>query len=250
MKKITSKTNEKIKQIKKLLQNKHRTDSYLIEGIHLVEEAIQYQATIQTLVFTEKFAEQFEDILPNTEKIITTAEVLQQLTEVKTPQGIVAVISKPKDWAQNFSGNWLVLDRVQDPGNVGTMIRTADAAGVSGVIISKDSVDIYNPKVLRSMQGSHFHLPIVEAADLPLLLQQLAKTKILLVSTLSMDSIDYHKLNIRDNWLLVMGNEGSGVTQKIQDLADMRVHISMNGAAESLNFAVATGILIFYLIKL
>ena len=133
----------------------------------------------------------------------------------------------------------------QDPGNVGTMIRTADAAGYDGVFISDKSADIYNMKVLRSMQGSHFHLPIFRV-QLKELLALLKTNHIpILASTLSKDSIDYRQVKIPASFALVMGNEGQGISDFMADQADQLVHISMPGQAESLNVAVAAGILLF-----
>ena len=137
---------------------------------------------------------------------------------------------------------------VQDPGNVGTMIRTADAAGLDGVLISDKSADIYNQKTLRSMQGSHFHLPVwrtnvYEACET---LQNLGVP--LIATTLSKDSVDYKTVKHDGNFALVMGNEGNGISDKMTNQADVLAHIIMPGQAESLNVAVATGIVLFSLI--
>ena len=145
------------------------------------------------------------------------------------------------------SGKYLFLEDVQDPGNVGTMIRTADAAGFSGVIVSSKSADIYSLKTLRSMQGSHFHLPIYRVSREDMLTLARQNDLQILASTLSEDSLDYQKVEKNENFLLVMGNEGQGISQEMTDAADVLVHISMKGQAESLNVAVAAGILMFAL---
>ena len=146
-----------------------------------------------------------------------------------------------------LSGKYLFLEDVQDPGNLGTIIRTADAAGFDGVFISKHSADLYNLKTLRSMQGSHFHLPIYRLTTADLI--DLAKKSDLpiLASTLSNNSVDYQTLKGTPNFVLVMGNEGQGISSMITSAADQLVHIPMKGQAESLNVAVAAGILIFHL---
>ena len=155
---ITSKSNNGIKNAKKLHQKKYRTDSYLIEGWHLFEEAVNYQAPIRQIFVLEAFLDRVEGMDQVT---VVTPEILELLADSKTPQGIVAEIAlEPAQVPQQLQGRYLYLEDVQDPGNVGTMIRTADAAGFDGVILSKASADIYSLKVLRSMQGSHFHLPI------------------------------------------------------------------------------------------
>ena len=143
-------------------------------------------------------------------------------------------------------GKFLFLEDVQDPGNVGTMIRTADAAGFTGVIVSDKSADIYSLKTLRSMQGSHFHLPIYRMS-LASFIEETKKTAMpILATTLSIDSKDYRELSSLENFVLVMGNEGQGISSVIAESADQLVHIGMKGRAESLNVAVAAGILMFY----
>ena len=148
---------------------------------------------------------------------------------------------------EKLEGAYLFLEDVQDPGNVGTIIRTADAAGYQGVFISSHSADIYNLKTLRSMQGSHFHLPIYRVSREDMLTLARQNDLQILASTLSEDSLDYQKVEKHENFLLVMGNEGQGISQEMSDAADVLVHISMKGQAESLNVAVAAGILMFAL---
>ena len=241
---ITSKANSVVKNAKKLHQKKYRKSAYLIEGWHLFEEAVQAGVTIEKVFALESYRDQLA-AFPQT--IWVSEEILRDLADTQTPQGIVAVIQKEEVGLPDFrQGKFLFLEDVQDPGNVGTMIRTADAAGFTGVIVSDKSADIYSLKTLRSMQGSHFHLPIyrmpvatfVEGAkksDLPIL-----------ATTLSRDSKDYRELSSPENFVLVMGNEGQGISSVIAESADQLVHISMKGRAESLNVAVAAGILMFY----
>jgi TrmH family RNA methyltransferase len=142
----------------------------------------------------------------------------------------------------------LVLEDVQDPGNVGTMIRTADAAGLDGVLISEKTADIYNQKTLRSMQGSHFHLPVwrTNVYEACQKLQSLGVP--LVATTLSKDSVDYKTVERKGEFALVMGNEGNGISEQMTKQADILAHIIMPGQAESLNVAVATGIVLFSLI--
>ncbi|PMR66526.1 23S rRNA methyltransferase [Streptococcus intermedius] len=242
---ITSKANNVVKNTKKLLQKKYRKDSYLIEGWHLFEEAVNAQAQILHIFVLEEFADRVSDF---SQVHVVTAAILADLADSKTPQGIVAEIAFEKQSAPSFlKGKYLFLEDVQDPGNVGTIIRTADAAGYDGVFISQHSADIYNLKTLRSMQGSHFHLPVyrVKTADFLDLAKQ-AQLPIL-ATTLSKDSMDYRKLVPLTNFALVLGNEGQGISSEMAEAADYLIHISMKGRAESLNVAVAAGILIFAL---
>ena len=240
---IRSKSNQLIKETKKLLQKKYRKRSYLIEGWHLLEEAQKAGAQIEQIFVTEEGLGRLghSDLVK-----LVSPEVLAELSDSVTPQGVVAQIAMPQqELPQQLTGKYLVLEDVQDPGNVGTMIRTADAAGYDGVFVSDKTADIYNLKVLRSMQGSHLHLPIfrVHIADLLQLLQ--AHQVPVFASTLSQASVDYKQVTPPPSFALVMGNEGQGISDLMAQEADQLVHISMPGQAESLNVAVAAGILLF-----
>ena len=242
---ITSKANSVVKNAKKLHQKKYRKSAYLIEGWHLFEEAVQAGVTIEKVFALESYRDQLA-AFPQT--IWVSEEILRDLADTQTPQGIVAVIQKEEEGLLDFSqGKYLFLEDVQDPGNVGTMIRTADAAGFTGVIVSDKSADIYSLKTLRSMQGSHFHLPIYRMSSQALLKEIKEAVIPVLATTLSKDSVDYRELPPIENFVLVMGNEGQGISPLMAESADQLVHISMKGQAESLNVAVAAGILIFHL---
>ena len=238
---ITSKSNNVIKNAKKLHQKKYRTDSYLIEGWHLFEEAVENHAKIRQVFVLEAYLDRVEDIQKVT---VVTPEILSLLADSKTPQGIIAEQPELPDQLQ---GRFLYLEDVQDPGNVGTMIRTADAAGFDGVMLSKASADLYSLKTLRSMQGSHFHIPIWKLDREELLERAVQSHLAVLATTLSEASIDYRQLSQTDQFILVMGNEGNGISQEMAAQADQLVHIPMPGRAESLNVAVAAGILMFSL---
>lgn len=241
---ITSKANSVVKNAKKLHQKKYRKSAYLIEGWHLFEEAVQAGVTIEKIFALESYRDQLATF-PQT--IWVSEEILLDLADTQTPQGIVAVIQKEEvGLPELHQGKFLFLEDVQDPGNVGTMIRTADAAGFTGVIVSEKSADIYSLKTLRSMQGSHFHLPIYRM-PLAAFVEGAKKTAMpILATTLSRDSKDYRELSSLENFVLVMGNEGQGISSVMAESADQLVHIGMKGRAESLNVAVAAGILMFY----
>ena len=241
---ITSKANSVVKNAKKLHQKKYRKSAYLIEGWHLFEEAVQAGVTIEKIFALESYRDQLA-AFPQT--IWVSEEILLDLADTQTPQGIVAVIQKEEVGLPDLhQGKFLFLEDVQDPGNVGTMIRTADAAGFTGVIVSDKSADIYSLKTLRSMQGSHFHLPIYRMS-LASFVEEAKKTAIpILATTLSKDSKDYRELSPLEDFVLVMGNEGQGISSVMAESADQLVHIGMKGRAESLNVAVAAGILMFY----
>ncbi|WP_049515997.1 TrmH family RNA methyltransferase [Streptococcus mitis] len=242
---ITSKANSVVKNAKKLHQKKYRKSAYLIEGWHLFEEAVQAGVTIEKIFALESYRDQLATF-PQT--IWVSEEILLDLADTQTPQGIVAVIQKEEvGLPELHQGKFLFLEDVQDPGNVGTIIRTADAAGFTGVIVSDKSADIYSLKTLRSMQGSHFHLPIYQMSSQALLKETKEAAIPVLATTLSKVSVDYRELVPIENFVLVMGNEGQGISSLMAESADQLVHISMKGQAESLNVAVAAGILIFHL---
>jgi len=242
---ITSKANSVVKNAKKLHQKKYRKSSYLIEGWHLFEEAVQAGAKIERIFSLTEYGDKLVDY-PQT--VFVAEEILLDLADSQTPQGIVAIVQKEEEQLPDLSqGKYLFLEDVQDPGNVGTMIRTADAAGFSGVVVSSKSADIYSLKTLRSMQGSHFHVPIYRV-PVGIFVEEAKKGNLpILATTLSQESKDYRELARLENFALVMGNEGQGISPFMVEQADQLVHISMKGQAESLNVAVAAGILMFYL---
>ncbi len=241
---ITSKANSVVKNAKKLHQKKYRKSAYLIEGWHLFEEAVQAGATIEKIFALEGYQDQLA-AFPQT--VWVSEEILRDLADTQTPQGIVAVIQKEEVRLPDFSqGKFLFLEDVQDPGNVGTMIRTTDAAGFTGVIVSDKSADIYSLKTLRSMQGSHFHLPIYRMSLVTFIAEAKKSNLPILATTLSKESKDYRELSPLENFALVMGNEGQGISPIMAESANQLVHIGMKGKAESLNVAIAAGILMFY----
>ena len=242
---ITSKANSVVKNAKKLHQKKYRKSSYLIEGWHLFEEAVQAGARIEKIF---ALAEHGEKLTDYPQAVFVTEEILLDLADSQTPQGVVAIVQKEEEQMPDLtSGKYLFLEDVQDPGNVGTMIRTADAAGFTGVIASSKSADIYSLKTLRSMQGSHFHLPIYRMPVETFVEKAKNSHLPILATTLSQKSKDYRELARLEDFALIMGNEGQGISPFMAEQADQLVHISMKGQAESLNVAVAAGILIFHL---
>lgn len=241
---MTSKANPLIKQTKKLLQKKHRQSAYLIEGWHLFEEACRAEVPITRVFVLPDYLEQLSTY--QGQVVCVSEQVLKELSSSQTPQGIIAELPIPEQtFLQKVQGRYLLLEDVQDPGNVGTMIRTADAAGFDGVFISEKTADIYNPKTLRSMQGSHFHLPIYRMPTLTSLDMLQAQGVTCLATTVSKDSVDYRSVELPSSFALIFGNEGQGISQEVAEVADQLVHISMPGQAESLNVAVAAGILMF-----
>ncbi|HZJ95518.1 MAG TPA: RNA methyltransferase, partial [Thiopseudomonas sp.] len=222
-----------------------RTQSFLIEGFHLLEDAINSGWHIETLIVQDGV------MLPDwlsTQKFITVnQQVFTAISQTETPQGVAAVVKMPD--TQHITGNHLLLiDQVQDPGNLGTMIRTADAAGFSQVILGKGTVDVYNDKVIRASQGSIFHIPVLEA-NLLELIPNLQKQSYTVLASALHNSVAYDAVGQPNKVALVMGNEGSGITPEILQLADQCIKIPIYGQAESLNVSIAAGILMYQLRK-
>ncbi|MFT8323266.1 MAG: RNA methyltransferase [Bacillus sp. (in: firmicutes)] len=247
MKHIHSVKNPQVKEWKKLLSKKDRdkTGTFLVEGFHLVEEAFKAEAILD-LIISEEVDLPGWDYGDLPVKIVTK-EIMAQLTETETPQGIVAVCKQMEDASIVYSGKtFVVLDKVQDPGNLGTIIRTADAAGIDAVVIGEGTVDIYNPKVVRSAQGSHFHLPIIKQ-KIPSFIDALKEKNIPVFGTSLENGKDYREMKReQEGFCLIVGNEGSGVSKEVLVKTDANLYIPIYGKSESLNVAVAAGILLYH----
>lgn len=246
---ITSKQNEQVKQLKKLQTKKGRqkVNKYLLEGPHLIDMAIQAKAPIQAIYFVANSYLSLYNDYPQEE---ISELVAEYLSETEHTQSVFAVIkmSESKKLAYNqLSSAVLILDGVQDPGNLGTIIRTADAFGYQDILLGKGTVDIYNSKVLRSMQGSHFNVNI-HYVDLAVVIPQLQTNNYYLMATeLNEDaeSVRSVKFDSQQKFGVVLGNEGNGVSQNVLNLVDQSVYIPMQGNAESLNVGIAAAIVMY-----
>lgn len=258
MQKITSKDNEFIKHIKKLKDKKYRdmANEYLIEGIKLVEEAIQEKAPIKQIILCddcEKNATISKDLMyaiAKHECVYVTENILKYLSEVQSPQGILAVIEKNNNDMQiDYTQDVIVaLDDVQDPGNLGTILRTVDSVGLTQILLSKGTADAFNPKVVRSTMGAIFRVKIIECEDLKQTLKEIKKHKFkIVVSSLQTENtiydIKYQKK------VIVIGNEANGVEPTIRQMSDEAIKIPMLGKTESLNASVATGIILYEYVR-
>lgn len=249
MESISSPKNEKIKELVKLQTAKGRKKAgmYLLEGEHLVEEAIKERAQIKLIVVTSNRLEDYKKLLAqaDVQVLVVSQDVFHKLSMTETAQGILAVVEIVKQEILPHKGRFIVLDAVQDPGNLGTIVRTADAAGFDAVVLGTGTVDLYNDKVLRSMQGSHFHIPVFQAnlqEYLPILKEKGVQVA---VTALHRDSKDYSVLQGATDVAIVVGNEGQGVSDDVIDLADVVVTIPMFGKAESLNVSIASALLMY-----
>ena len=255
---ITSKDNEIIKNIRKLKEKKYRdlSNSYIIEGIKLIKEAIVESKQIKQIIVCEEninnggIDQKLLYEIAKYECIYVTKKIFSLISDVQNPQGIMAVIEK-----QNSEDNIdykedviVVLDGIQDPGNLGTILRTIDSVGLKQVIVSKETADAYNPKVVRSTMGAIFRVNIIESDNLIETLKNLKKHKYKVMAT-SLETnnniydVDYNKK------VIVIGNEANGVSQEILDFADEKIKIPMLGRTESLNASVATSIILYEYIR-
>lgn len=237
---ITSVNNEHVKNLCKLKEKKYRDEAnmVLIEGEHLVLEA--YKANLLQELILEK-----DTIFPiSMHPTYVTKEVLKKLSSNISVPNVMGVIKKKESCT--IGKKILILDSIQDPGNLGTIIRSCIAFNIDTLIISKDTVDIYNPKVLRSAQGMLFHLNIL-VRDLPITINQLKEDGYKIIGTKVTHGKDVKKTNTYSNFALIMGNEGKGIKEEILDLCDEYLYIEMNELCESLNVGVAASILLYEL---
>ena len=280
---ISSKDNEFIKHIKKLKDKKYRdlNNEYIIEGIKIIEEAINEKANIKQVVIcddcekTSNISKELMYEIARYECIYVTKKIFDSLTDVSNPQGILAIVEKNvvKSKTSNIKNGEksettdveeketiaeneidynqdiiVALDDIQDPGNLGTILRTVDSIGINQILVSKGTADSYNPKVVRSTMGAIFRVKIIECEDLENTLKEIQKHNFEIVVTSlqtqnSIYDIDYKKK------VIVIGNEANGVEPKIQKIADKKVKIPMLGKTESLNASVATGIILYEYVR-
>ena len=245
---ITSANNKRIKDIQKLKDNKNikKYGRYLIEGKHLVEEALDAKV-VEEIIVSESFEEY--NIVDSFEGDIikVTDSVLKSISDTITSQGIIAVcrIVKKELDINNYS-KVLILDKIQDPGNLGTIIRTADAFNFDCIILGKGTTSLYGQKVIRSTQGSNFHIDCFDNIDLVELIDEMNEFNIFATS-LKADKYIEQLDNITGKVAVVFGNEGAGVSEEVLSKVNNLLKISMPGRAESLNVSIAAGIVIHYI---
>lgn len=255
---ITSKDNETIKYIKRLKEKKYRdeTKEYIIEGIKLLQEAIQEKVNIKTIVVCEDCEGNSgieQSMLYEIAKykcIYVSKKVFTSISEVATPQGVLAVIEKGDnneniDYTEDII---VALDGISDPGNLGTILRTVDSIGLKQIIVSKETADSYNPKVVRSTMGAIFRLNIITSENLAKTLKEIQKHKFEVIATSLQTNESIYDIKYKKK-VIVIGNEANGVSKEVIELADKKVKIPMLGRTESLNASVATGIMLYEYVR-
>lgn len=251
---ITSHSNIQVKELIRLMKkSRARAEEgvFLVEGPRMAEEIPEER--IEKLYISESFAAKQKGILdePRYRRAVVLADpVFERVSDTKTPQGVLAVVKRVEYEFEDLFGtgkppHLLVLDNLQDPGNLGTVFRTAEAAGATGILLSADCVDIYNPKVIRSTMGAIFRLPFLYVDDLPGALGELKQRGIRMYAAHLDGTHTYDRENYTGGCAFLIGNEGNGLREETARCADCMVRIPMEGNVESLNAAVAAAVLMF-----
>ena len=255
---ISSKDNELVKNIKKLKDKKYRDleNVYIVEGIKMVKEAILENSSIKQIIIcddcekSDLISKEMMYEIAKYDCIYVTNKIFKYITEVQSPQGVMAIIEKNnKDKEINYNEDIIVaLDDIQDPGNLGTILRTVDSIGLSQILVSKGTADPYNPKVVRSTMGAIYRVKVIECDNLKETLKEIKKNKFKILVTSLDDSKSVYDIKYYKK-VIVIGNEANGVEEEIVKLADEKIKIPMLGKTESLNASVAAGIILYEYVR-
>ena len=240
MNKITSKENQKIKELIKLYDNKYRKEKFLfiVEGFHLLEMALSNNLVKE--IYTLKEIEGIDNSIPQYQ---INEDILKKISKTKSPQGVVAICHFKKE--KPIGNRLIYLDNIQDPGNLGTILRSALAFSYFDVVISSDSVSLYNEKVISASQGAIFKLNILLDKDVSYL-NKLKEDGYQLISTALKDSKNINEIKLKDKYVFIFGNEGQGIRKEILDISSDKLKIDMDNI-DSLNVGVAASILMYLL---
>ncbi|MCY6482765.1 RNA methyltransferase [Clostridium aestuarii] len=249
---IESRDNSLVKDIKKLHKKKYRNEKgeFIVEGFRFVTEALQSDFEVPYVFIGENQMDRYnnfkiQDFLQENTKVYCIPEsILKELCDTNNPQGILAVVNNKIIKTEDRDGFYVLVDKIQDPGNMGTIIRTAHASGAIGVVITKGTVDIYNNKTLRSTMGSVFKIPIIQDENLNVITDLKKKGFKLIVSSLEAEN-NFYDVDLTKKVIISVGNEGNGISKEVDDFADMKVKIPMPGGAESLNAAVSASVMMY-----
>jgi TrmH family RNA methyltransferase len=249
---IESKENNLYKETKKLKERKGREKSnkYIIEGFRLIEEAFRANLNIEYIFVDDENNKRIEEYLgkylnENVKIYGLKDKLIKELCSTEKPQGVVAVVKKNTITLNEKGSFYLLCDKLQDPGNLGTIIRTAHAAGVDGIILTKGTVDVYNEKTIRASMGSLFHVPVIYDDKDNTIIKSLCNRGFSLLATSLEGDKDFFEEDLSGNLIISVGNEGNGVSKEIYELSNKKVKIPMPGGAESLNVAIATSIILY-----
>jgi TrmH family RNA methyltransferase len=257
---IKSVNNERVRKVVSYIQkSKARKEEnvFVIEGMKMLREApvLQVREAYVTEKFLDEASEEDKEILWRYGAETVTAEVMKKMADTRTPQGVLAVVSmyhySEEEVLEGYKemGNekplLLILENIQDPGNLGTMLRSSEGAGVTGVILSKGSADVYNPKVIRSTMGSIFRMPFMYVDNIPAFVEKLSEKGIKTYAAHLKGKKNYDKFDYTKPTAFLIGNEGNGLSKETADAASEYVLIPMKGQVESMNAATSAAILTF-----
>lgn len=251
---ITSLKNPLVKQIRQLHRTKGRREQNLLlfEGTHLLETACEVNCSLDCLCYTAQWQSRYPQLwelaTQKAQRIeLVSPEVLQALATTVNPDGVIATAVNPKISKPTIADFkiGLILERLQDPGNLGTIIRTAVATEIDGIWLSSDSVDIDNPKVLRSSAGAWFHVPLIVSCDLSATIKHYQASGVQVIATLPTATNTYWDVDLTQPSLILLGNEGAGLSEELASLADQTVSIPLGNTIESLNVAIACALLLY-----
>lgn len=247
---IESKNNQQIRNLLKLKkQSKERKKQkvFLVEGIRMFQEVPKDR--VVKAYATKSFFDKHEMLFAGVSYELVDDKIFKEISDTVTPQGVLAIV-RQKQWKLDeilgISSQpcLLILENIQDPGNLGTMIRTGEGAGVTGVIMSRDTVDIYNPKVIRSTMGSIYRVPFFYAEDLKEVMKELNEHKIHSYAA-RLDGENVYQSNLKESCAFMIGNEGNGLSDDLSAMAERYIRIPMCGQVESLNAAIAATVLMY-----
>lgn len=239
--------------MRKLHRSKEREKQnlLLIEGTNLVEAAYQADYKLDIIFYTERWQQNHQPLCriiveQGIKTELVSLEVLNAIATTVNPDGVVAIAPRPiTKPVATLAGIGLAVERLQDPGNLGTIIRTAVATRVEALWLSPESVDFYSPKVLRASVGQCFRLPVVTNQDLPGLVKQQQQQGVQIIATTSQATQTYWEVDFTRPSLILLGNEGAGLSSELIDLADVQLKIPLANQVESLNVAVATALILY-----
>lgn len=249
---ITSNSNQQVKNVIKLCQKakaRREQDVFVVEGEKMFSEVPQDE--LVQVYFSETYynKKKLEQNLPQIPFEVVTDSVFKTISDTVTPQGVLCVVKQRhysvEELLKKENPCFLILEDIQDPGNLGTILRTAEGAGVTAVIMSKGTVDIYNPKTIRSTMGSIYRVPFLYTDDVKGLVNTLKDQGVFVYAAHLQNSTDYDKLSYKKGCAFLIGNEGNGLTDELSREASRYIKIPMEGKVESLNAAVAASILAY-----
>lgn len=243
---ITSSNNKLVKDILESKRKGRKSKNSLLyfEGLRLVEDILQSGAKIEKVIIRERDINKYNNFANKFPSVIFADQLFDEISGTVNSQGIAVVVHKPNLLPREPRGLVLVLDKIQDPGNLGTIIRTALAAGVDSVYLLKGTVDLFNEKVLRSTMGALYKIPIFYDVELEEVISLVKEFNLIPVKASPKGEHVYNQLP-EGKYIVFMGNEGSGLSEEIENLKGIDVKIPLYGDIESLNVAVATGIILF-----